>query len=58
MEEVREIVRFGPNGSYTVPAVTIKQQVDAVIRPGRYSRVPRVPCSPDASLSVPDAHPI
>ena len=32
---VKEIVRFGPNGSSTAPAVTIKQQVDAIIRPGR-----------------------
>lgn len=29
------IVRFGPNGSYTTPAVTIKQQVDAIVRPDR-----------------------
>lgn len=34
-EREREIARFGPNGSYIAPAVTIKQQVDAIIRPGR-----------------------
>lgn len=33
--ELCEIVCFGPNGSYTAPAVTIKQQVDAIIRSGR-----------------------
>lgn len=33
-ERVREIVCFGRNGSYAAPAVTIKQQVDAIIRPG------------------------
>lgn len=34
-EREKEMVRFGPNGNYTAPAVTIKQQVDAIIRPGR-----------------------
>lgn len=33
--ELCKIVCFGPNGSYTAPAVTIKQQVDAIIRLGR-----------------------
>lgn len=34
----REIAYLRPNGSYIAPAVTIKQQVDAIIKPGRYKQ--------------------
>lgn len=53
----REIVRFGPNGSSTAPAVTIKQQVDAIIRAWQIKQESQSPSSLDASLLAPGTRP-